>query len=65
VVWAMAGALVARIDGEDEDVLSQVRHNYQRDTLENRRSVLSYLVHRLLSSEQAWRIMTATASEWR
>jgi len=54
VVWAMAGALVARIDGEDEDVLSQVRyvrHNY-RDTLENRRSVLSYL-HSLLPSEQS------------
>jgi hypothetical protein len=45
VVWAMAGALVARIDGEGEDVLrGKVRHNYQRDTLENRRSVLSYLV---------------------
>ena len=44
MVWAMAGALVARIDGEGEDVLTKVRHNYQRDTLENRRSVLSYLV---------------------
>lgn len=29
MVWAMAGALVARIDGEDEDVLrGKVRHNY-------------------------------------
>lgn len=32
MVWAMAGALVARIDGEEEDVLASKVCHY-RDTL--------------------------------
>jgi hypothetical protein len=48
VVWAMAGALVARIDGEEEDVLVVSTVCHYRDTLadldtkqtENSKSVL-------------------------
>jgi hypothetical protein len=48
VVWAMAGALVARIDGEEEDVLVVSKVCHYRDTLadldtkqtENSKSVL-------------------------